>query len=70
MLRQGSVSSHPHVALAISTTTAGASALSWATNNSAWFTVGAALFAMLSGCAGFFFYMVSTYYKIKSGGKQ
>lgn len=59
-----------HVALAVSATTASASAVSWANDHAAWFTIGAGAFAMLSGLAAFIFYIVSTYYKIKSAGKQ
>jgi hypothetical protein len=60
----------PHVALAVSTVTASASVVSWASNHAAWFTIGAAVVAMLSGLAGFAFYCVSTYYKIKYAGRD
>lgn len=59
----------PHVALVVSGVTASASALSWANDHAVWFTIGAGAIAMLSGVAAFIFYLVSTYYKIKSGGK-
>lgn len=62
-------SNQPHVMLAVSTVTAGASAASWASDNAAWFTVGAGVVAMLSGLAAFVFYVVSTYFKIKNQGK-
>jgi hypothetical protein len=60
----------PHVALAVSTVMAGASAASWASNHAAWFTIAAAAVAILSGLAGFAFYCVSTYYKIKYAGRE
>lgn len=63
-------SSQPHVLLAVSATTAGASAASWAVDHAAWFTIAAGTAAVLSGIAAFVFYIVSTYYKIKNAAKD
>lgn len=56
-----------HIATGVSAVAAGASITSWLSDNAVYFTVGAAIFAALSGLAGFVFYVVSTYYKIKKG---
>ncbi len=63
------MTSHPHVILAVTTVTASASAVSWATDHAVWFTIGAGVAAILSGAGGFAFYCVATYYKIKNKGK-
>lgn len=72
MLRQphNMGTNQPHFALIVSGVTASASAVSWANDHAVWFTIGAGAIAMLSGLAAFVFYLVSTYYKLKSGGKS
>lgn len=62
--------SQPHITLVVTSVAASASIASWATDHAVWFTIGAGAVAILSGLAAFTFYIVSTYYKIKSGGKQ
>lgn len=62
--------SQSHVLLAVSAASASASVASWATEHLVWFTIAAAIAAVLSGLAAFFFYIVSIYYKIKYAQKD
>jgi len=72
MLRQpyNVTTNQPHIALVVSGVTASASAVNWATDHAVWFTIAAGSTAILSGVAAFIFYIVSTYYKIKTGGRS
>jgi hypothetical protein len=55
-----------HVAAGISAVAAATSITSWLNDNAVFFTVAAAIAAVLSGTAAFIFYCVSIYYKIKN----
>lgn len=59
-----------HIAVGVSAAAASASITSWMTDNAVFFTVAAAVVAVLSGLAAFTFYLVSIYYKIKSESKK
>lgn len=59
-----------HAALAVTAASTAASLYAWFNNNAVFFTVAAAIAAVLSGLAAFIFYCVSTYYKIKHGGRD
>lgn len=53
------------IAAAISAASASASLASWSVEHAVYFTIAAAIAAVLSGFSAFFFYLVSTYFKIK-----
>jgi hypothetical protein len=55
-----------HIATGVSAVAAGASITSWFNDNAVFFTVAAAVTAVLSGLAAFVFYCVSIYFKIKN----
>lgn len=54
-----------HIATGVSAAAASASVASWLTEHAIFFTVAAAVAAVLSGVAATFFYCTSIYYKIK-----
>lgn len=60
------MSNPAHGAAVVSAVAATASVGSWLSSHAVYFTVGAALAAILSGLAAFGFYCVSIYYKIKA----
>jgi hypothetical protein len=64
------VTPQAHIAAGVSAVAASASITSWLTENAVFFTVAAAVVSVLAGVAGFVFYLVSTYYKIKNEQKK
>ena len=62
--------SQPHVLLAVTAAAATASAASWALEHAVWFTITAAISAVMSGIAAFMYYIVSIYYKVKYAQKD
>lgn len=68
-MQQSAMSSPAHATAAISAVAATVSVGSWLAQNAVFFTIAAALAAVLSGCAAFAFYCVSIYYKIKYNQK-
>lgn len=55
----------PHTAAAVSAIAATVSVGSWMIEHAVFFTIGAAIVAVMSGLAACAFYCVSIYYKIK-----
>lgn len=59
-----------NVTAAVSATAAAMSLASWLTEHAIFFTVAAAIAAIMSGMAATFFYCTSIYYKIKYEHKK